>query len=265
MLKRFIPFIYKERYSIIQLFEFLKAHQGKKHSLTVLQEVLQVSPYKTKTTINDAISLSKRFPKIKLTFEDELLYAVNLDNALLNQIITLEARNSLRFKIFLHTYLNTYDQSDSEFQQAVGISPSTYFRFKRDLTQGIGLRKISRIRKSEVFARYYIYQVLVYFSFFDYFPTHLQKNKNFVKIKNSIAYGVLLWKISPTESQRKQINYFVFVCVLHSKNGHHVPETDSRYLVDLILKEQILLFKKHLCKDWYMLDKNALLTIRYCV
>lgn len=226
---------------------------------------MQVSPYKTKTIINEAIALSKRFPRIKLTFEDEFLYAVNIDNTLLNQIINLEAHNSLRFKIFLHTSLNIYNQSDSEFQKTVGISPSTYFRLKRAFTQELGLDKINRMRKSEVFARYYIYQVLVYFSFFDYFPTHSQNNKNFIKTKNSIAYGTLLWKLTPTDSQRKQINYFVFISVLRSKNDHHVPETDGKYLVNLVQKEQILLFIKHLRKDWYMLEKNALLITRYCI
>lgn len=265
MLKEFIPFIDKDRYFIIQLFEFLRSQQGKKHSLATIQEILQVSPYKTKTTINEVITLSKRFPRIKVTFEDEFLYAVNLDNALLNQIINLEAHNSLRFKIFLHTSLNIYNQSDSEFQKTIGISPSTYFRLKRAFTQELGLDKINCMHKSEVFARYYIYQVLVYFSFFDYFPTHLQNNKNFIKTKNSIAYGTLLWKLSPSESQRKQFNYFVFVSVLRSKNGHHVPETDDQYLVNFVQKEQILLFIKHLRKDWYMLDKNALLITRYCI
>lgn len=266
MLKEFIPFIDKDRYLIVQLFEFLASHKKTVHPLPKIQEALQVSQYRVKIAIHDAISLSKNFPtNVKLTFENDILSTSNIDNALLNQIIDFEAHKSLRFRIFLHTTLNIYNESDTEFQRNVGISSSTYFRLKKGLSQDIGSSKIKHMRKSEVFSRYYIYQVLVYFSYFDYFPNSIKDNKNFIKMKNSIAYCTLIWKITPTESQRKQINYFVTIGILRSKNQHHIPENDNKYLVEVLSQEQVLLFMKHLSKDWYMLEKNALLVTRYSV
>ena len=265
MLKEFIPFIDKDRYLTIQLFEFLASQKKTVHSLVKIQEVLQVSQYRAKITIQDAISLSKDFPTFKITFENDILSALNIDNFLLNKIIDFEAHKSLRFRIFLYTTLNIYSESDTEFQRNVGISSSTYFRLKKGLSQDIGSSKIECMRKSEVFSRYYIYQVLVYFSFFDYFPSGIKANKNFIKMKNSIAYCTLIWKITPTQSQRKQINYFVTIGILRSKNQHHITENDNEYLVEVLLHEQILLFMKHLSKDWYMLEKSASLVTRYAL
>lgn len=265
MLKEFTPFIDKDRYFIIQLFEFLTSRKKNVHSLSKIQEALKVSPYKVKMIIHEAIDLSKGFPTVKLTFENNVLSAFNINNSLLNKIIDLEAHKSLRFQIFLHTTLNIYDESDAEFQRNVSISSSTYFRLKKGLSQDIGSSKIKHMRKSEAFSRYYIYQVLVYFSYFDYFPDYIEANKNFTKMKNSIAYGTLIWKIILTQSQRKQINYFVAIGILRSKSRHHISEYDNKYLVEVFPKEQILLFMKHLSKDWYMLEKNALLVTRYCI
>ncbi|MBU7556777.1 hypothetical protein AB5N10_00905 [Weissella paramesenteroides] len=265
MLKEFIPFIDKDRYLTIQLFEFLASQKKTVHTFFEIQEALQVSQYRVKITIHDAINLSKDFPTFKLTFENDILSAFNINNSLLNKIIDFEAHKSLSFRIFLHTTLNIYSESDTEFQRNVGISPSTYFRLKKGLYQDIGSSKIECIKKSEVFARYYIYQVLVYFSYFDYFPKCIKDSKKFIKMKNSIAYCSLIWKITPTESQRKQINYFVAIGILRSKNQHHIPENDNKYLVEVLSHEQVLLFMKHLSKDWYLLEKNALLVTRYAL
>ena len=265
MLKEFIPFIDKDRYLVIQLFEFLKYNHQESYSLSEIQNQLQISVYKTKSVIHDAMILSEKIPHTQLAFHDDTLTTSNITNTVLNTVVNLEANASLRFKLFLHTTLNIYHVSDKEFQENEGISSSTYFRIKKNLKQEIGTKKINSMNKSEVFSRYYIYQLLVYFSYFDYSPDFLSDNKKILKAKNSISYATILWKITFSQSQRKQINYFIFVSLLRSKNQMHLKNTNENFLIEITNKNEINLFIKHLTKEWYMLPSDAVLVTRYCI
>ena len=141
MLKEFIPFIDKDRYLVIQLFEFLKYNHQEAYSLSEIQNQLQISVYKTKSVIHDAMILSEKIPHTQQTFHDDTLTTSNITNTVLNTVVNLEANASLRFKLFLHTTLNIYHVSDKEFQENEGISSSTYFRIKKNLKQEIGTKK----------------------------------------------------------------------------------------------------------------------------
>lgn len=91
MLKEFIPFIDKDHYLVIQLFEFLMSQHQETYSTSEIQNKLQVSIYKTKMVIHDAITLSENLPHTKLTFQNDSLTAVNIDHIILNTVINTEA------------------------------------------------------------------------------------------------------------------------------------------------------------------------------
>lgn len=208
MLKEFIPFIDKDRYLVIQLFEFLNSQSKTTFSTSEIQHILHVSSYKTKATIQEAVVLSKNLPKSKLIFKNDLLQAFNISHATLNNVINMEARDSLRFKIFLHITLNPPHNSDKLFQKNVGISSSTYFHLKKTLLQEIGDEKVIRIQKSEIYARYFIYQVIFYFSYFEYYPENLKNYATIRKTKNSITYLTTIWNLRLTNSQKKTNELF---------------------------------------------------------
>lgn len=265
MLKEFIPFIDKDRYLIIQLFEFLNSQSKTTFSTSEIQHILHVSSYKTKTTIQEAVVLSKNLPKSKLIFKNDFLQAFSINHTTLNTITNMEARESLRFKIFLHITLNPSQQSDKMFQKNVGVSPSTYFRVKKMLLQEIGDEKITRVQENEIYARYYIYQVIFYFSYFDYYPENLKNYNTIRKAKNSITYLTTIWNLRLTNSKKKQINYFTFVNLLRLRNHKELSEDDTIYLVDTISRGAVLLYIRHLMKEWYMLEKKALIVARYFI
>ena len=265
MLKEFIPFIDKDHYLVIQLFEFLMSQHQETYSTSEIQNKLQVSIYKTKMVIHDAITLSENLPHTKLTFQNDSLTAVNIDHIILNTVINTEAHQSLRLKTFLHSTLNIYNITDKEFQENTGISSATYFRLKKSIRQEIGVEKLNAMHENEALSRYYIYQLLLYFSYFDYKPNFLDKDNSFLGAKNSIAYMTLIWNINPSNSQRKQINYFIFVNILRSRNQIHLSDDIVNYLFELTNKNELNLFIRHLTKEWQMLPDDASLLTRYYI
>lgn len=61
------------------------------------------------------------------------------------------------------------------------------------------------------------------------------------------------------------MNYFTFVNLLRLNRHKELSEDDTIYLVDIISKESVLLFTRHLIKEWHMLEKKALIATRYFI
>lgn len=260
-----MPFIDKERRLVIQLFEFIESHREPSHTLNEIADFLDISVYKANIVSKNAVLIAQQFPEVTLIFENDCLFTNNINNAVITKIINKQAYNSLPFQIFLHTFLNMYNQSDAEFQQSVGISTATYFRLKKNLNNAIGLEKIKLLKKSEIFMRYYIHTVLVYFSYFDYSPDSLTQHADFIKMKQTANYAMLVWHINPSRSQQKNFQYFGLVNLLRAKNNAPLLKSDLSYLVTLTSQNELLLFMNHLHKKWHLLKEDAEIATRYYI
>lgn len=260
-----MPFIDKERRLVIQLFEFIESHREPSHILNEIADFLDISVYKANIVSKNAVLIAQQFPEVTLIFENDCLFTNNINNAVITKIINKQAYNSLPFQIFLHTFLNMYNQSDAEFQQSVGISTATYFRLKKNLNNAIGLEKIRLLKKSEIFMRYYIHTVLVYFSYFDYSPDSLTQHADFIKMKQTANYAMLVWHINPSRSQQKNFQYFGLVNLLRAKNNAPLLKSDLSYLVTLTSQNELLLFMNHLHKKWHLLKEDAEIATRYYI
>lgn len=260
-----MPFIDKERRLVIQLFEFIESHREPSHTLNEIADFLDISVYKANIVSKNAVLIAQQFPEVTLIFENDCLFTNNINNAVITKIINKQAYNSLPFQIFLHTFLNMYNQSDAEFQQSVGISTATYFRLKKNLNNAIGLEKIRLLKKSEIFMRYYIHTVLVYFSYFDYSPDSLTQHADFIKMKQTANYAMLVWHINPSRSQQKNFQYFGLVNLLRAKNNAPLLKSDLSYLVTLTSQNELLLFMNHLHKKWHLLKEDAEIATRYYI
>ncbi|QEA57171.1 hypothetical protein FGL75_04495 [Weissella hellenica] len=265
MIEKFMPFIDKERRLVIQLFEFIESHREPSHTLNEIADFLDISVYKANIVSKNAVLIAQQFPEVTLIFENDCLFTNNINNAVITKIINKQAYNSLPFQIFLHTFLNMYNQSDAEFQQSVGISTATYFRLKKNLNNAIGLEKIRLLKKSEIFMRYYIHTVLVYFSYFDYSPDSLTQHADFIKMKQTANYAMLVWHINPSRSQQKNFQYFGLVNLLRAKNNAPLLKSDLSYLVTLTSQNELLLFMNHLHKKWHLLKEDAEIATRYYI
>lgn len=260
-----MPFIDKERRLVIQLFEFIESHREPSHTLNEIADFLDIGVYKANIVSKNAVLIAQQFPEVTLIFENDCLFTNNINNAVITKIINKQAYNSLPFQIFLHTFLNMYNQSDAEFQQSVGISTATYFRLKKNLNNAIGLEKIRLLKKSEIFMRYYIHTVLVYFSYFDYSPDSLTQHADFIKMKQIANYAMLVWHINPSRSQQKNFQYFGLVNLLRAKNNAPLLKSDLSYLVTLTSQNELLLFMNHLHKKWHLLKEDAEIATRYYI
>jgi hypothetical protein len=265
VIEKFMPFIDKERRLVIQLFEFIESHREPSHTLNEIADFLDISVYKANIVSKNAVLIAQQFPEVTLIFENDCLFTNNINNAVITKIINKQAYNSLPFQIFLHTFLNMYNQSDAEFQQSVGISTATYFRLKKNLNNAIGLEKIRLLKKSEIFMRYYIHTVLVYFSYFDYSPDSLTQHADFIKMKQTANYAMLVWHINPSRSQQKNFQYFGLVNLLRAKNNAPLLKSDLSYLVTLTSQNELLLFMNHLHKKWHLLKEDAEIATRYYI
>ncbi|WP_165314683.1 hypothetical protein [Weissella sagaensis] len=265
MIEKFMPFIDKERRLVIQLFEFIESHREPSHTLNEIADFLDISVYKANIVSKNAVLIAQQFPEVTLIFENDCLFTNNINNAVITKIINKQAYNSLPFQIFLHTFLNMYNQSDAEFQQSVGISTATYFRLKKNLNNAIGLEKIRLLKKSEIFMRYYIHTVLVYFSCFDYSPDSLTQHADLIKMKQTANYAMLVWHINPSRSQQKNFQYFGLVNLLRAKNNAPLLKSDLSYLVTLTSQNELLLFMNHLHKKWHLLKEDAEIATRYYI
>ncbi|GED35961.1 hypothetical protein [Weissella hellenica] len=265
MIEKFKPFIDKERRLVIQLFEFIESHRKPSHTLNEIADFLDISIYKANIVSKNAVVIAQQYPEITLAFENDCLFTDDINNAVVTKIINKQAYNSLPFQIFLHTFLNIYHMSDSEFQQSVGISAATYFRLKKNLNNAIGLEKIRSLKKSEIFMRYYIHTVLVYFSYFDFSPDSLTQHADFIKMKQTANYAMLVWHINPSRSQQKNFQYFCLVNLLRAKNNSPLLKSDLSYLVTLTSQNELLLFMNHMHKKWHLLKEDAEIATRYYI
>lgn len=249
MLQSFIPFLDKERYLTVRFFEIF-SHQGTKEStvsLPELQNKLAVSSYKLQQVISTAQHICQQVTGLKLeqTSAKELTLT-GLDSLKLKKIILFEAHHSLRFKIFIHIALRPKGYSDSEFQQKHGISRATYFRIKSLLLDEIGAEIKNNINYSEAYTRYYIYNVIYYFSFLDFIDDSSEKKE----LTASINYIIMTLKLSPTNLQRKQHLYFVVVNYWRSKNGHIMSANDENFFITFKKTPAIRKCLEHLHKFW---------------
>ena len=249
MLQSFIPFLDKERYLTVRFFETF-SHQGTKEStvsLAELQNKLAVSSYKLQQVISTAQHICQQVTGLNLeqTSAKELTLT-GLDSLKLKKIILFEAHHSLRFKIFIHIALRPKEYSDSEFQQKHGISRATYFRIKSLLLDEIGAEIKNNINYSEAYTRYYIYNVIYYFSFLDFIDDSSEKKE----LTASINYIIMTLKLSPTNLQRKQHLYFVVVNYWRSKNGHIMSANDENFFITFKKTPAIRKCLEHLHKFW---------------
>lgn len=265
MIKEFIPFIDKERYLVIQLFEFFESQKNESYSLEEVAYFLNLSLYKTKIVVQDAIEAAQLLPETTLVLKNNDLLIRNFTSSSIAKIINYEASNSLFFKLFLHLNLNINQQSDLAFQKQVGISSATYFRLQKILKNKIGLEKTNRIKHSEIYARYYIYRVLFYFSYFDNISDEIKNFTDFNKMKQTVSYAVLIWHLKPTPTQQKQFNHFALVNLLRSKNHKRLFNSDLTYLVTLTPQNELALFTKHLINKWHILRTSAEIMTRYYI
>lgn len=256
MLRSFIPFLDKERYLTVRFFEIF-SHQGTKEStvsLPELQNKLAVSSYKLQQVISTAQNICQQVTGLNLeqTTAKELTLT-GLDSLKLKKIILFEAHHSLRFKIFIHIALRPKGYSDSEFQQKHGISRATYFRIKSLLLDEIGAEIKNNINYSEAYTRYYIYNVIYYFSFLDFIDDSSEKKE----LTASINYIIMTLKLSPTNLQRKQHLYFVVVNYWRSKNGHKMSAKDENFFITFKKTPAIRKCLEHLNKFWASSEVGA--------
>lgn len=256
MLQSFVPFLDKEKYLVVCFFEFFlnKNPENATTSLAEIQKELAVSAYRLQEIITAAQTICAKNPELYLSqTKEKHLTLTGLDTLQFKKIILFEAQNSLRFRIFIHISLNSHGYSDFEFQKSHNISRSTYFRFKGNLLNDIGDKKIRLLNSSEAYSRYYIYSVIHYFSYLDF----LDNNSGKEKLVQSINYVTLLLKLSPTNVQRKQHLYFAAVCYWRSQTGHRLSSTDSAYFVNIKSTPDIVNFTHYLEKSWAITKERA--------
>jgi hypothetical protein len=141
MIKEFMPFIDKERRHIIQLFEFIELRRAESYSLEEIANGLGVSLYKARLVSQNAVAFSQQLLETTIILKNNQLFAYNVTNSVVTQVINTQAYNSVFFKIFLHVNLNIYNQSDQEFQKSIGISSASYFRIKKKFKNRNWIRK----------------------------------------------------------------------------------------------------------------------------
>lgn len=180
ILKAFVPFLDKERYLLVRFFEFFlnKNSDDQTISLIEIQNELAVSSYRLREIITTAHDICAKIPELHLSqVKDKRIRLTGLGTLQLKKIILQEAHASLRFKIFIHISLNPKSYSDSKFQEKNGISRATYFRFKSNLINDLDDKLIKLLHTNESCIRYYIYGVILYFSYLDFFDDPDSKKK----------------------------------------------------------------------------------------
>ncbi|WEV56636.1 hypothetical protein [Ligilactobacillus acidipiscis] len=256
MLQSFVPFLDKERYLTVCFFEFFLNRRPKSTtaSFSELQNKLEISSYKLREIISAAQNLCKLIPELKLEQSvDKKVTLTGLNTLKQKKIILYEAHHSLRFKIFIHITLRPKGYSDTEFQEKHGISRATYFRLKKLLLNDINTDIKNNMASSEAYSRYYIYNVIYYFSYLDFIDDSFGKKS----IAASINYITILLKLSPTNSQRKQHLYFVAVCYWRSKIGYKMSDSDEKYFADFKKTSAIKKMNDYLNRAWASSEINA--------
>lgn len=262
ILKAFVPFLDKERYLLVCFFEFFlnKNSSDQTISLLEIQNELAVSSYRLREIIATAQDICAKIPELHLSqVKDKRIRLTGLGTLQLKKIILQEAHASLRFKIFIHISLNPKSYSDSKFQNKNGISRATYFRFKSNLINDLDDQLSKSLHTNESCIRYYIYSVILYFSYLDFFDDPDSKKK----LVDSINQITLLLKLSPTNTQRKQHLYFGAVSYWRSKNGHRLTQTDNSFFVEVKNTPEIVKFTQYFINTWHMKKTRALRCVRF--
>lgn len=265
MLKIFIPFVDEDKYQIIRFLEFLSNKMHIHYSIKELQINLGLSPYKTTALISEVLKETRSIKGISIINDNTGLVCTAISQSAIHEVILLEAKKSTNFKVFLHLFLNLSKESDADFAKRMNISLRTYFRLQQNLKLAIGKQRFSEITKSEIYTRYFIYQVLEYFSYFDQANDSLLTQKLQTKLKNGVSYLTLIWQLRPTVSQLKRFRYFAGVNILRLSMGIHLLQSDECNLVEIIYDERLSKLAQYFAVNWKLLNSEAHRFIRFCI
>lgn len=261
MLQAFTPFIDENRLLVIDLFELLYNQHKTTYALDELKKDLDISNYKLHRLLVEVENISKNVLQIRMTHTNNVLSYNLINSTSIHQVIAYEARNSINFQIFCHSFFNIKKQSNESFAEKLNISISTYFRRKKIMFNRIGRTFIQKISQSEVQTRYYIYVIFKYFSYFDFIETQYILNEDNLKLKNSITYASQIWNINPTKSQRGELSNFIFINYYRSKIGFSIQKKENKYFYHFNKTSQIQLLINHVVRVWKKLPIDAFVSI----
>lgn len=239
MLNNYLPFTDSTKYQELQLVSYCLQNSEEWSCFKDVTTSLAITNYKLKQLIKninttglitiDIQNRQKSFIKISDT-----------DPVDLQKITTHAALHSLKFKIFLHLFMNVASRTQEDLQKKEGISAATYFRSKNALFQSLGAEKVTMISTSEAEVRLLITNVLYMFKY--------DKLFNIAEVSGTIhtLTDILTSHLNLTSKQQEKFFYFCWVNYLRYRMGMTLLATDRKYFLakdnlpeDLAFKEQL--------------------------
>lgn len=257
MLQEFVPFLDKNNYQIVRFFEFLLEKDDFSANYKEIEDALNISSYKLQEIISAIHSLGHEIKDVSFSVENNKVTFTGLDTVAVRKVILHEVRRSIRFKVFLHAFLNPHDLSDKEFQKREGISRATYFRIKNKLLHEIGSDLIKKLSTNEVACRFYIFNVLYYFSYLTFPNASVKK-----RISNTINRAIIIAQLSPTNCQHKQYLYFGIVNFCRDRIGRRLSHTEDKHLVQAKMTSNTKKFMSFFSKTWPLAANNSFWYVR---
>lgn len=260
MLTKYVYFLDEEKYLTVQLFEFLARKERGYASIDMLKEKLGLSQYQLNKLADNALTVAQQFDEVELQYnKGNGMLANGVTTQVLKRIISLMAQKSLRLKIFLHDHLNYGGKSTDKFIKEIGISRATFFRSKSALNKTLDSQLPNNIKNDEVRLRFYIFDVLYYFSYTDFIESMGIK----AAVTNLLRSTILIWKLSLSNTQRKQLLYFISIVHLRTLAGHDLTDSDEDNIVAANNDPRVLAFAEVISRQGHLSPKQAQRISRY--
>lgn len=260
MLTKYICFLDEEKYLTVQLFEFLAHKEHGYASINVLKEELGLSQYQLNKLAENALTVGQQFDDVEIQYnKSKGIIATGVTTQILKRIISLMAQESLRLQIFVHDYLNYGGKSTADFVKKVGISRATFFRSKAALSKALETQLPVSIKNDEIRLRFYIFDVLYYFSYTDYIDSPKVKSA----VTDLLRDAILIWKLSLSNTQRKQLLYFISIVHLRTLSGNTLTDSNENNIMDTADDPRVRTFAEIIKKQYQLPQKQALRDSRY--
>ncbi|WEV58173.1 hypothetical protein [Ligilactobacillus acidipiscis] len=219
--------------------------------LDTLRANLGLSIYQLHQLMEDVLEILDEQKMVQVEYNSNKGLLITGLNTKVIKIVTANlAKKSIRLKVFLHEFLGS-PKNHKKLLKEIGLSRSSFYQIRENVLSEISVEVHPKTLGQEMQLRYFILNVLFYFSL-DLFFVKGQKQQ---QVKKTFRVVVLNWQLTLSNTQRKQLFYFLAIQFLRTS------QTRKEFLNDdssLILKNHRLSkLITHFCKQWNLSSKTA--------
>lgn len=252
MFRGFYSLLDLDQQLLIRIAMFFYRHNISHITTPELRMQLGISTYQVNFACQQLHEIGANDSRFDFTYDKEAgLTLAGVTTQTIEFLTVLLAKKSLTLKVLLNGSLGI-GGSRANFLKNYGVSQSTYYRIKHKMLENVRVDFPVVQISNEIEARAILQHVAFFFFASGEFPLHEYREQ----ITDTLNFVTRNWNLDLTNSERKEVTYFMAVQLLRIKNMRKILTAKD----DLLLTPTDLKFQrahKYLQKNWELTEEQA--------